>query len=150
MMESKWLTVQSFERSQNLLELINKLLIHLKLADLGIDDKTAPEEIEESKKLLTNFLQNLNALALSLEKDSDALTGADLRLRKLVRNFLAARNRGSKFKSALFLNPPSKILEFLNSTDKLEREKLIESLTELRVLLEDHSALDARDLIGEI
>jgi hypothetical protein len=150
MMENKWLTIQSFERNQNLLELINKLLIHFKLTEKGIDDKLTSEEVDESKKALTTFLKNLSSLAMSVEKESDALTGVDVRFRKLVRNFMEARNRGVKFKSALYMNSPSKVLEFLNSTDKTERSQLIDGLTELRGLLEDHVASDARDLIGEI
>jgi hypothetical protein len=149
-MENKWLTIQSFERNQNLLELINKLLIHFKLAEKGIDDKLTSDEVDESKKELTTFLKNLSSMAMSVEKESDALTGVDVRLRKLVRNFMEARNRGVKFKSALYMNSPSKVLEFLNSTDKAERVQLIDGLTELRGLLEDHVASDTRDLIGEI
>jgi hypothetical protein len=149
-MENKWLTIQSFERNQNLLELINKLLIHFKLAEKGIDDKLTSEEVDESKKALTTFLKSLSSMAMSVEKESDALTGVDVRLRKLVRNFMDARNRGLKFKSALYMNSPSKVLEFLNSTDKIERAQLIDGLTELRGLLEDHVASDTRDLIGEI
>jgi hypothetical protein len=149
-MENKWLTIQSFERNQNLLELINKLLIHFKLAEKGIDDKLTSEEVDESKKSLTTFLKSLSSMAMSVEKESDALTGVDVRLRKLVRNFMDARNRGLKFKSALYMNSPSKVLEFLNSTDKIERAQLIDGLTELRGLLEDHVASDTRDLIGEI
>lgn len=149
-MENKWLTIQSFERNQNLLELINKLLIHFKLAEKGIDDKLTSDEVDESKKALTTFLKSLSSMAMSVEKESDALTGVDVRLRKLVRNFMDARNRGLKFKSALYMNSPSKVLEFLNSTDKTERAQLIDGLTELRGLLEDHVASDTRDLIGEI
>jgi hypothetical protein len=132
------------------LELINKLLIHFKLAEKGIDDKLTSDEVDESKKELTTFLKNLSSMAMSVEKESDALTGVDVRLRKLVRNFMEARNRGVKFKSALYMNSPSKVLEFLNSTDKAERVQLIDGLTELRGLLEDHVASDTRDLIGEI
>jgi hypothetical protein len=149
-MENKWLAIQSFERNQNLLQLINKLLIHFKLREKGLEDKMTIEEIDESKTALTNFLRELSGWVLSIEKESDALTGVDIRVRKLVRNFIEARNRGIKFKSALYMNSPSKVLEFLNATEKEETERLIESLTELRGLLEDHVALDARDLIGEI
>ena len=149
-MENKWLTIQSFEKNQNLLELLNKLLIHFKLAEKGLDDKMSSEEIEESKKALTNFLKKLNLQIHGIESGSDTLTGIDLRSRRLIRNFMEAKRGGTKFKSDLFKSSPSKVLEMMNSTNKDEKTELISSLTELRGLLEEHVALDAQDLIGEI
>ncbi|MBX2963236.1 MAG: hypothetical protein KF687_12040 [Cyclobacteriaceae bacterium] len=149
-MENKWLTIQSFEKNQNLLELINKLLIHFKLNEKGIDAQMSDDEIDESKRALTNFLKKLNFQIHGIESGSDTLTGIDSRSRKLIRNFMEARNRGTKFKSILFKSSPSKVLEILNSNDKEEKAQLINSLTELRGLLEDHVAFDAQDLIGEI
>lgn len=149
-MENKWLTIQSFEKNQNLLELINKLLIHFKLTEKGLDDKMSAEEIEESKTALTNFLKKLNLQIHGIESGSDTLTGIDQRSRKLIRNFMEARSRGTKFKSDLFKSSPSRVLEMMNSTNKDEKAALIGSLTELRGLLEEHVVLDAQDLIGEI
>lgn len=149
-MENKWLTIQSFEKNQNLLELLNKLLIHFKLTEKGLDDKMSVEEIEESKKALTNFLKKLNLQIHGMETGMETLTGIDLRSRKLIRNFMEARRGGTKFKSDLFKSSPSKVLEMMNSTNKEEKTDLISSLTELRGLLEEHVALDAQDLIGEI
>ncbi|MBX2968249.1 MAG: hypothetical protein KF803_02675 [Cyclobacteriaceae bacterium] len=149
-MENKWLTIQSFEKNQNLLELLNKLLIHFKLTEKGLDDKMSNEEIEESKKALTNFLKKLNLQIHGIESGKDTLTGIDLRSRRLIRNFMEARRGGTKFKSDLFKSSPSKVLEMMNSTNNDEKSELINSLTELRGLLEEHVAMDAQDLIGEI
>lgn len=149
-MENKWLTIQSFERNQNLLELINKLLIHLKLHSKGIDDRMNPEEVLDAKKALILFLTKLDSLVHSIEKKSDPLTGIDLRYRKLIRNFVDAKNRTSKFKSSLFRNSPGKVLELINSSKQEDVIQLIDSLTELRALLDDHIAFDTKDLIGEI
>lgn len=148
-METKWLTIQSFEKSQSLLESINKLIIHLKLKAIDIDDRMDEEEITFSQNAVKSFLKKLSNLAESAEKQGEPMTGVDIRFRKLVRNFIDAKAKTTRYKSVLFRTSPQVVLDLLEN--KAENNKaLIDSLTELGTLLEDHVSIDARELIGEI
>ena len=148
-METKQLAIQSFERSQSILERLNKLLIHLKLKQKGIGDQQPAEDIRLAKEAVKTFLAKLSTLVLSAEQDVNALTGVDGRYRNLIRKFAEAQNRTSRYRSALFRKDPKAVLAILDSPGPEEMPKLIESLTEFRALLEDHLSSDTRELLGE-
>jgi len=149
-METKQLAIQSFERGQSLLERLNKLLIHLKLTQKGISDQQSAEEIQAAKEVIKAFLSKLSTLVAAAEQDANALTGVDIRYRSLVRKFAEAKSRNSRYRSALFKKNPQAVLEMLDSPVTEDIQKLIESLTEFRALLEDHLSFDTRELIGEL
>ena len=148
-METKWLTVQSFQRDQNLLDQINKLLIHIKLQAEGISSSFSEEEIKEALKLVENFLMKLSSLVKSLEdKKGEALMGTDYRLRNLARNFVDAKGKRRKYKSLLFKASPEPVLEMLRKDDR--SQSLIDSLSELRTLIEEHISIDSSEIFGDI
>ncbi|RXF67729.1 hypothetical protein [Arcticibacter tournemirensis] len=149
-METKQLAIQSFERGQSILERLNKLLIHLKLSQKGISDQQSAEEIKLAKATVKAFLSKLSTLVSSNEQDASALTGVDGRYRTLVHKFAEAKNRSSRYRSALFRKDPNIVLTMLDAPDGDDASKLIESLTEFRSLLEDHLSSDTRELIGEL
>lgn len=149
-MEKKQLAIQSFERNQGLLDNINKLLIHLKLSQKGIDDNMDQDEISFAKSLITSFFGKLSTLVNEAEDASNPLTGIDMRYRSLVRKYVDAKGKKKQFKSALFKNSPQQVLLLMNSSESSDITKLIESLSEFRSLLEDHGIVDTRELIGDI
>ncbi len=148
-METKWLTVQSFQRNQNLLDLINKLLIHIKLEMEGHKPVFNDNEIKEAEKKIMLFLEKLAKLVKSLEnKKGDALTGTDYRLRNLARNYVDAKSKRRKYKSILFKSSPQPVLEMLQKNER--SDNLIDSLTELRTLVEEHISADSSEIFGHI
>lgn len=149
-METKWLSIQSFQRSQNLLDLINKYLIHLKLSSKGIDDKFSKGEIVDAKEKIVLFIKKLDGLVNIESKKTDPLTGLDIRYRKLIRNFVEAKSKKSRFKSILFKGTPGRVLDLVNSQSLDDKKELINSLMELRMLLEDHISIDLKELMGDI
>lgn len=149
-METKWLSIQSFQRSQNLLDIINKYLIHLKLSSKGIDDKQSKEELSTAKETVEMFLKKLDLLVNIESKKTDPLTGLDIRYRRLIRNFVEAKSKRSRFKSVLFKSSPGRVLELMGSSKLEDKKELINSLAELRILLEDHVSVDLKELIGDI
>lgn len=149
-METKELAFQSFERNQSLLESINKVLIHLKLSNKGIDDKIKPEEVAYAKKNISDFMRKLEELVGTAQKNADPLTGIDLRYRSLVRKYVDAKSRKTQFKSALFKNSPEKVLDLINSDKAEDHIKLIDSLSEFRKLIQSHGLSDVRELMGDI
>lgn len=149
-METRELAFQSFERNQSLLEAINKVLIHLKLANKGIDDKIEPAEVDQAKTYISGFMKKLEELVGTAQQGGDPLTGIDLRYRSLVRKYVDAKSRKAQFKSALFKNSPEKVRELISSADSADQIKLIDSLTEFRKLIQSHGLSDIRELIGDI
>jgi hypothetical protein len=149
-METKQLAIQSFERGQSILERLNKLLIHFKLTQKGINDQQPAEEIQTAKQTVKAFLSKLSSLVGTADQDLNALTGVDGRYRNLVRKFAEAKSRSSRYRSALFRKDPETVLLMLDAPSLDDMSKLIESLTEFRALLEDHLSSDTRELIGEL
>lgn len=148
-METKWLTVQSFQRNQNLLDLINKLLIHFKLEMEGHNSMFSEKEIQEAEQKIKLFLEKLTRLVKSLEDNKgEPLTGTDYRLRNLARNFVDAKSKRRKYKSVLFKSSPQPVLEMLQNNER--GENLIDSLTELRTLVEEHISADSSEIFGHL
>ena len=148
-METKWLTVQSFQRNQSLLDLINKLLIHFKLKMEGHDSMFSKDEINEAEQKIRLFLEKLTQLVKSLEDNKgEPLTGTDFRLRSLARNFVDAKGKRRKYKSILFKKSPQLVLEMLQNNQN--SENLIDSLTELRTLVEEHISADSSEIFGHL
>jgi len=150
-MSNEWLTIQSFQQSQDLLDAINTLSIHLKLQLSGLEDNESDLALKKAKDKLSIFLKNLeNHLNLIQEIETKPLTGIDPRLRQLIRKFAAAKKKKRNFCSDLFRKSPSTVEKILHSNNPKDQKSLIESLAEIRKLLEEHINTDTRRIIGEI
>jgi hypothetical protein len=150
-MSTQWLTVRSFQQSQELLGAINALSIHLKLKLAGINDSERQEEAQASREVLRDFLEELNAFVEVMgEKGSGPVTGADARTRQLARSFVQARRDPRHYHSILFRNSPARVRDLLVEDDPKAQATLLECLDELRRLLEGHIHNDARKILGEI
>ena len=150
-MSTQWLTVRSFQQSQELLAAINALSIHLKLQLAGIKDQEREAEAAESRNTLRSFLGELEAFVLAVgDKGNRPVTGADARTRQLARSFVQARRDRGHYRSQLFRSSPAIVRDMLDSQDQSIQKALLESLDELRSLLEDHIHSDACKIQGEI
>jgi radical SAM superfamily enzyme len=150
-MESKGLNIKSFHRNQKLLDAINLLLINLKLSAVNIQSKIEDEKIQSAKSFLASFLDQLEKLVAKVEKrEEEPLIGADTRLRNFAKSFVEAKGRRTKFKSALFQSNISGIKMMLQSDCIEDSQELVQSLTELRILLEEQISIDSKSIINEI
>lgn len=150
-MSTQWLTVRSFQQSQELLAAINALSIHLKLQLAGVKDQEREDEARNSRDVLRTFLGELDAFVGAVgDKSSRPVTGADARSRQLVRSFVQARRDRGHYRSLLFRNSPGHVRDMLDSGDRKNQQVLLESLDELRSLLEAHIHDDSRKILGEI
>ena len=115
----------------------------------GHDSMFDQKEIEEAEKTHQNISEKLTLLVKSLEdKKGEALTGTDYRLRNLARNFVDAKSKQKKYKSVLFKASPAPVLEMLQSNER--GINLIDSLTELRTLVEEHISADSSEIFGHL
>lgn len=150
-MESKGLNVKSFHRNQKLLDAINLLLIHFKLSSVNVKPEIDADKIGPAKTYLLAFLDQLESLVVKVEKkDEEPLVGTDVRLRTFAKSFVEAKGRKTKFKSSLFQTSIPSIRTMLSKSNPNDSNDLIQSLTELRVLLEEQISIDSKSIINEI
>lgn len=150
-MSSQWLTVRSFQQSQQLLAAINALSIHLKLSLAGVEDLEREEEAQKARGVLQGFLSELETFVGAAEgPGSRPVIGADARTRQLARSFVQARRDRAHYRSLLFRNSPAHVRGLLGSQDAESQQVVLECLDELRRLLEAHIHNDARKILGEI
>jgi hypothetical protein len=151
-MSTQWVVVRSFQQSQDLLEALNALSIHLKLKIARIRDQEREDEARKSREILRDFLGELDAFveAVGDGTGSRPVTGADARTRQLARSFVQARRDRGHIHSPLFRNSPARVREILGQDDPKNHQVVLECLDELRRLLEAHIHNDARKILGEI
>ena len=90
---------------------------------------------------------SVDKATMDVDKESKIL-GVDLRERTFIRKYIDARKKHKQYKSILFKKSPKEVVLLLEN----DREKnlLIESLIDLRNLINEHIAIDLKDLVGDI
>lgn len=148
-MSSEWLTAESFERNQRLISAINTLSIHTKLAQEGIVNAPDVGDVTEARKELLAFLERIGPMVRDIEVHRDApILGADQRLSLLVRQFASTRQQRPA--SILHSLPIERAAALIGSEKAGDRNKLIEYLSALRKLVEQHAHADVVGLLGEV
>ncbi|MBS1598465.1 MAG: hypothetical protein JST75_09565 [Bacteroidetes bacterium] len=149
-MDATWLSVQSMKLNHSIIGAINTLSIHLKLTSGGEQGIKPESEIEEAKttieKWITEFEKSLNAYE---QNSFQALTGINPRQQQLVKRFESAKRKG-EFSSKIFRDPPTKIIGLLSSGQPENIKELLQSLSDLRALLEEHNQLDIQNLVPDL
>jgi hypothetical protein len=147
----QWLAVQSYQHNQDLLAAINKLSIHLRLQLDGEEDGERAGEANEAREMLCSFFRELETLVNDTERGEGVpVLGANPRLRQLARSFVTAKHNRHRFRSPLFRNGAERFQQLVHSDRREDRQALLESLEEFRVLLEEHMHVDAERVLGEI
>ncbi|HEX2846252.1 MAG TPA: hypothetical protein VHN59_06865 [Chitinophagaceae bacterium] len=148
-MDSKMLSIRSFERNQTLIAMINKVITHLRLKVHGISDDLDSTEISNAKNVLIRFLESINKAFKEDPHGAKILKGADMRERSFIRKYFDARKKPKQYKSLLFKKSPKEVVNLL-TIGSANNDQLIESLIDLRSLINEHLAIDLKDLVGDI
>ena len=150
-MSIEWLTVQSFQHNRDLLAAINKLSIHLRLQLEGDEDAERAGQTNKARELLSSFFREFETVVNDTERgEGMPVLGANPRLRQLARSFVTAKRNRHRFRSPLFRRNAGYFQQLLHSDKREDRQALLESLQELRVLVEEHMHVDAERVLGEI
>lgn len=144
------LSIRSFEKNQTLVGLINKLITHFKFKSYNIDDNVQPSEIERAKEILIHFLESIVNAISDNANGNKIVKGVDMRERVFIRKFIDAQKKQKHYKSLLFKDSPSEVITLLKSSVNGNTDQLIESLSDLRNLINEHLAIDLKDLVGDI
>jgi hypothetical protein len=149
-MSTDWLAIQSFQRSQDLLAAINTLSIHTKLRLSGVADEERAEAAATARHKLASFLEAFEKIVQQAEQaEGGVLLGIDPRLQQLVNSFVAAKHDGRRFHSRLFTQSPSEAVGLLASTEEEDQQALVECLTDLRILVEEHISTDTHQILSQ-
>lgn len=150
-MKAQWLTVQSFQQSQELLAAINTLSIHLKLEAEGVSKPERAEAARDSRKKLDGFLKELEPLVGGRDQNQvGPALGINTRTRQLAERFVRARRDRVHFQSVLFRGDISDARRLLYSEAEEDREPLLRCLEELRDLIQEHVQADASQMMGQV
>lgn len=150
-MDSKWLSIQSFERNQSLIEDINQVILYFKLRLLGKPVRSGScGEIDEAWAHVEKLIPKL--IAFTKTDTKSAILGIDSRYRSFVRSFVEAQSRRTKFRSKLFDRDRADelLLQIKNPKTREDYEAIISSLSDLRIIVEDHNSLDLKELLQNI
>ncbi len=149
-MKNNWLAASNFERMHQIITALNIISVHAKLKLAGIDEPTDAAEIRKAREELTEFLAQLNTLLYEVEHSQDSVVvGDDPRLGELTMRYLSEKRRWLQ-PSGLYSMTLADLSTMLHAEHPDQLLQLIDCLRELRVLLEQHSQADVRDILGEI
>jgi hypothetical protein len=149
-MTAEWLTFQSFQRSQEVLQAINALSIHLRLKLNGVVDEERSKVADRSVRILQAFLDEIDEASSQADGvEPKLMLGVDSRLQQLVQSYLTARRYG-RFRSRLLKESIDSVKPLLMSDSRTDQEALLECLDELRVLVEEHMQDDADRIMGNV
>jgi len=147
-MQQHWLDIQSFFTDQRILSAIDDLAIATKFELAGINDTERMQLAARARKELAQFLGRLADAAAAAE--SGKITGIDPRFKELLDAYRSARNDRSNFKSSLMRLGADKAATLLEAVDKRAKRELLESLDELRQIVERHQQTDISAILEEI
>ncbi len=146
-MSQEWLNIQSFFTDHDLIKAINDLSIAVKLEIAGVTDQERARRAGDARKVLRGFLGQLSELETGDGKE--VLLGIDSRFQSLTDALASARQDTARFNSVLMREGAAVALPLLDADDADSKAKLLDSLSELRRVVEQHQQADATVIFEE-
>ncbi len=147
-MKQHWLDIQSFLADQKVLSAIDDLAIATKFELSGIDDPERRQLAENARVELAKFLQRLAEWGQAA--DEGVVKGVDPRSKELLDAFRTARQDAGNYRSLLMRGGMEAASSLLNAGDVRSKRELLESLSELRRVVERHQQTDISAIVEEI
>jgi hypothetical protein len=146
-MSQEWLNIQSFFTDHDLIRAINDLSIAVKLELAGVEDQERARRAGEARKLLRGFLGQLAELEAG--DGGEVMLGIDARFQSLTDALASARQDTARFNSVLIREGAAVALPLLDAGGAESKAKLLDSLSELRRVVEQHQQADATVIFEE-
>ncbi len=146
-MSQEWLNIQSFFTDHDLIRAINDLSIAVKLELASVEDQERARRAGEARKVLRRFLGQLAELEAG--DGREVLLGIDARFQSLTDALASARQDTARFNSVLMREGAAVALPLLDAGDAESKAKLLDSLSELRRVVEQHQQADATVIFEE-
>jgi hypothetical protein len=146
-MSQEWLNIQSFFKDHELLGAINDLSISIKQEAAGVQDAERGRRAKAARGLLKQFLGRLNEVEAVDGKE--LLLGVDARFQSLTDAIASARQDGNRYQSVLMKGGAGDALPLLDAESPQLRSQLLDSLSELRRVIEQHQQTDVAAIFEE-
>jgi len=146
-MSQEWLNIQSFFTDHELIGAINDLSIAVKLDLAGVRDAERIQRANKARQVLRNFLTRLSEI--ESEEGREVVLGIDARFQSLTEALACARHDSGRFSSVLMREGAAVAIPLLDASEEASRQKLLESLSELRRVVEQHQQADASVIFEE-
>jgi hypothetical protein len=147
-MSQEWLNIQSFFADHKLIGAINDLSIHLKQEMAGVRDRERAARAEEARSLLREFLGRLQRVEAA--DPQGVVLGMDARFQSLTDALATARREPDRFHSTFVREGAPSALTLLESDTESSRPALLESLAEMRRIIEVHQQADTSAIFEEV
>jgi hypothetical protein len=149
-MTTEWLAARGFERSHKIIAAIKTLSIHSKRVMAGDSDTARQADVTKARQVLLVFLDRFHAVVRQAEEGRDStIVGTDPRLSSLAKRFMIAKKQLPQ-RSPLYVGSLDELRCLLQSNARDDQERLVASLRDLRVLIEQHAHADIVGIFGEI
>jgi ribosomal protein L31E len=146
-MSQEWLNIQSFFTDHELIRAINDLSIAVKLELASVRDAERVQRAGKARQILRGFLTRLSEI--EAEGEREVVLGIDARFQSLTEALASARQDSARFSSVLMREGAAGALPLLDADEKAAKQKLLESLAELRRVVEQHQQADASVIFEE-
>jgi hypothetical protein len=146
-MSQEWLNIQSFFTDHELIGAINDLSIAVKLDLAGVRDTERVQRASKARQVLRGFLSRLSEIESGEGKE--VVLGVDARFQSLTDALASARQDSARFSSVLMREGAAGALPLLEASDPADKQKLLESLADLRRVIEQHQQADASVIFEE-
>ena len=146
-MSQEWLNIQSFFADHELIGAINDLSINLKQELAGVHDPERAARAEKARSLLHEFLGRLGQVESADSRG--VVLGIDARFQSLTDAFATARREADRFHSTFVREGAQSTLALLDSDSGTGKPALLESLAEMRRIIEEHQQADTSVIFEE-
>ncbi len=121
------------------------------MKESGVPDEARDEKAKQAHDKILAFLESFEKIVSDVESGAAKPTlGTDIRFRQLAKSFVKATNNRRRFQSILFQNKIAKFKDSLAEGKDDDQQIWIESLEELRLLVEEHLYDDMEQVLGEV
>jgi hypothetical protein len=139
-MRQHWLDIQSFLSDQKVLAAIDDVAIATKFDLAGVRDAERADLANKAKKVIETFLQRLDQV--TSEARADVVKGVDPRFKELADAYATARQDPANFDSPLMRAGAEAAIGLLWSEEPRAKRELLDSLAELRQIIQRHQQSD--------
>lgn len=148
-MQSPWLNAANFERTQELVSAINKVVVHANSRLVGGDDPTPVGEVARARTHLVAFVERLRDVVERAEQDGSGLIiGADPRTREIARQVLDPASR-SGMPGQFTVAHLTELPDLVRSEQTDDLQELVPRLRGLRALIEERAQSDVANMLGQ-
>jgi hypothetical protein len=146
-MSQEWLNIQSFFTDHELIGAINDLSIFLKQEAAGVRDADRADRATKARQVLKDFFTRLSQTEAA--DGREPVLGVDARFQSLTDAIESAREENGRYHSVLMREGAGSALPLLDAATSEAQAQLLESLAELRRVIEQHQQADASVIFEE-